>query len=67
MVISYCMFYLERMKKHMNHATGLKQWMVIICWVCFVSGWEEALEASPRTEAWDADKLLGISEQWCVA
>ena len=59
--------HLERMKKHMKHATGLKQWMMIIHWVCFVWGCEEALEASPRTEAWDADKLLGTSEQWCVA
>ena len=29
-------FYLDRMKKHVKHATGLKQWMVIIYWVCFV-------------------------------
>lgn len=59
--------HLERMKKHMKPAAGLKQWMVTIYWVCFVSGCEEALEASPRTEAWNADKLLGTSERWCVA
>ena len=47
----------------MKHATGLKQWMVIIYWVCFVQDWEEALEASPQIEAWDADKLFGTSER----